>query len=55
MKSSPFEVTFYSLKDGPRMADTPSLVVTRADVSLLLAELRDQPSDPLYAPLLEAC
>jgi hypothetical protein len=36
------------------MAETASFVVSRADVTLLLAELRDHPSDPVYAPLLEA-
>ena len=36
------------------MAQTASFIVSRTDVTQLLAELRDHPSDPLYAPLLEA-
>jgi hypothetical protein len=36
------------------MAQRTSSVVSRTDVSLLLAELREQPDDALYAPLLEA-
>jgi hypothetical protein len=36
------------------MAETAQFVVSRMDLTLLLAELRDHPSDPLYSPLLEA-
>jgi hypothetical protein len=36
------------------VAQTAWFVVSRTDVSLLLAELRDQPHEALYALLLEA-
>ena len=36
------------------MPETAWLVVSRTDVNLLLAELRDNPQNPIYAPLLAA-
>jgi hypothetical protein len=53
MKSNRFEVTFNVIKDESRMAETAWFSVSRTDVSLLLAELRDQPPEPFHSPLLE--
>jgi hypothetical protein len=36
------------------VAEIARFIVSRPDVSLLLAELRDHPQDPIYAPLLAA-